>query len=96
MKTGISSLLLAVNPIKMAVSMPTQIQQTINNITVAGQIAGGALASIFLVVAAVQHMQGSEESIQKSKKKIVAIIVGIALCAGCTVIKGWISSLMAF
>ena len=67
-----------------------------NSLILAGQLRGGALATVFRVIAAIQHMHGSEESIQKSKKRITAIIVGIALCAGCTVIKAWISSMMAF
>ena len=96
MKTALLSLLVPVRTYVMAVSLPPQIQETINNITLAGQLIGGSLATVFLVFAAIQHEHGSEESIQKSKKRITAIIVGIALCAGCTVIKAWISSMMAF
>lgn len=96
MKTAFLSLLLPVRTYFMAVSMPSGISDTMNNLTTAGQLIGGSLATVFLVIAAIQHMHGSEESIQKSKKRIVAIIVGIALCAGCTVIKAWISSMMAF
>lgn len=81
---------------RMSIDLPTSIQTTIDNITTGGQLIGGSLATIFLVIAAVQHMHGSEESIEKSKKRIVAVIVGIILCAGCTVIKAWISSMMAF
>ena len=96
MKTAFLSLLAPVRTYVMAITLPTEIQTTINNITTAGQVLGLALAAVFLVVAAVQHMHGSEESIQKSKKRIVAIIVGVALCAGCTVLKAWIVSMMAF
>lgn len=97
MKTAFLSLLMPIRTYVMAaVPLPSEISKTLNNLTSAGQLIGGGLASVFLVIAAVQHMHGSEESIQKSKKRIVAIIVGIALCAGCTVIKAWIDSLMAF
>lgn len=96
MKTALLSLPVPVKTYVMAVSMPSGISDTINNLILAGQLIGGSLATVFLVIAAIQHMHGSEESIQKSKKRITAIIVGIALCAGCTVIKAWISSMMAF
>lgn len=96
MKTALLSLLLPVRTYVMAISLPPEIQTTINNLTTAGQLIGGALATVFFVIAAIQHENGSEENIQKSKKRITAIIVGIALCAGCFVIKAWISSMMAF
>lgn len=96
MKTALLSLLLPVRTYVMAVSMPSGISETLVNLTTAGQLIGGGLASVFLVGAGIQHMMGTDESILKSKKKIVAIIVGIAVCAGCTVIKAWISSMMAF
>lgn len=97
MKTALLSVLLPVKTYFLAAApLPPGISETLDNLTSAGQLIGGGLASVFLVIAAVQHMQGSEEGIQKSKKRIVAIIVGIALCAGCTVIKAWIDSLMAF
>ncbi len=94
MKTTLMFLLVKANT--MSIALPSQIQQTIDNITTAGQVIGLALSAVFFVVAAIQHMRGTEESIDKSKKRIVAIIVGIVLCAGCTVIKQWIVSMMAF
>lgn len=96
MKTAFLSLLAPIKTYAMAVSLPPEIAKTLVNLTSAGQLIGGGLASVFLVGAGIQHMVGTEESILKSKKKIVAIIVGIAVCAGCTVIKAWIESMMAF
>lgn len=84
-------------PVTMSgVSMPSGLQTTINNLTTAGQILGGCLAGIFLVIAGIKFMHGSRESISDSKIRLACVIVGVVLCAGCSVIKLWLSSLMAF
>ena len=50
--------LIKFSTITMAVTVPTGLSETINNFMSAGQIIGGLLASIFLLIAAVQLMSG--------------------------------------
>lgn len=84
-------------PVRMlAVTVPAEITDTINNLTTAGQIIGGSLASVFLIIAAIQFMTGGRNNVEVSKTRIVCVIVGMLLVAGCSVIKTFIDGLMAF
>lgn len=83
-------------PVQLAVSMPAGLSETINNFMTAGQVIGGLLAGIFLLVAAVQFMSGGRNAVETSKTKIVCVIVGMVLVAGCSVIKTFITGLIQF
>ncbi|MFU0831538.1 MAG: Conjugal transfer protein [Oscillospiraceae bacterium] len=84
-------------PVRMlAVTVPAEITDTINNLTTAGQIIGGSLASVFLIIAAIQFMTGGRNNVEVSKTRIICVIVGMILVAGCSVIKTFIDGLMAF
>lgn len=84
------------NTMKLAVTLPAGLSSTIDNFMTAGQIIGGLLAGIFLLIAAIQFMSGGRNAVETSKTKIVCVIVGMALVAGCSVIKVFISGLIAF
>ncbi len=83
-------------PVQLAVSMPAGLSETINNFMTAGQIIGGLLAGIFLLIAAIQLMSGGRNAVEVSKFRIICVIVGMVLVAGCTVIKTFISGLIQF
>lgn len=80
----------------LSVNVPLQITNTINNFMTAGQIIGGCLAGIFLLIAAIQFMSGGKSNVETSKYRIVCVIVGSVLVAGCSVIKVFIDGLIAF
>lgn len=82
--------------IPMAVSVPTGISETINNMILAGQIIGGLLAGIFLLIAAIQLMSGGRNAVEMSKFRIVCVVIGLVLVVGCTAIKTFINGLIAF
>ena len=86
----------AFSPIMLAVALPSGLTTTINNFMTAGQIIGGLLAGIFLLIAAVQYMSGGRNAVEMSKVRIVCVIVGMVLVAGCTVMKSFIDGLIAF
>ncbi len=88
--------LITSSTIKLAVSLPSGLSTTINNFMTAGQIIGGSLASIFLLIAAVQFMSGGRNAVEMSKVRIVCVIVGMVLVAGCSIIKTFIDGLIAF
>ena len=88
--------LIKFSTIIMAVTVPTGLSETINNFMSAGQIIGGLLASIFLLIAAVQLMSGGRNAVEMSKTRIVCVIVGLVLVVGCGVIKTFINGLIAF
>lgn len=77
-------------------SVPSEITTTITNFMTAGQILGGSLASIFLLIAAVQFMSGGKSNVETGKYRIVCVVVGMVLVAGCSVIKAFIDGLMGF
>jgi hypothetical protein len=79
----------------LAVSVPSGVAETINNFLTAGQIIGGLLAGIFLLIAAIQLMSGGRNSVETSKFRIVCTIIGMILVTGCSVIKTFIDSLIA-
>ncbi len=83
-------------PFTLTISMPSGLQTTLNNLMTAGQAIGGGLAGIFLVLSGIHFMHGSRESIENSKIRLACVIVGSVMCAGCSVLKVWISSLMGF
>lgn len=83
-------------PLPLAVSIPPGLQTTINNFMTAGQVIGGLLAGIFLLIAATQFMSGGREAVEMSKKRIACVIIGMVLVAGCSVLKAFISGLIAF
>lgn len=83
-------------PMPLAVSVPPGLSETITNFMTAGQIIGGLLAGIFLLIAAVQFMSGGRNAVEMSKTRIVCVIVGMVLVAGCSGIKAFITSLIAF
>lgn len=87
---------LNIMPIRMAAAMPQSLQTTLNNLMTAGQAIGGGLAGIFLVISGIKFMHGSRDSVESSKLRLVSVIVGVVICAGCTVLKKWLSSLMGF
>ncbi len=80
----------------LSVNVPSQITDTINNFMTAGQIIGGCLAGLFLLIAAIQFMSGGKSNVETSKYRIVCVIVGSVLVAGCSVIKMFIDGLIAF
>lgn len=80
----------------LAVNVPSGISTTIENFMTAGQIIGGLLAGIFLLIAAIQFMSGGRNAVEMSKTRIVCVIVGMVLVAGCSAIKAFISGLIAF
>ncbi|WP_283606931.1 hypothetical protein [Faecalispora anaeroviscerum] len=83
-------------PMVLAVNLPAGLSETISNFTTAGQVIGGLLAGIFLLIAAVQFMTGGRQAVEMSKNRVVCVIVGMVLVAGCTVIKTFIDGLIAF
>jgi hypothetical protein len=87
---------LSMAPIKMAASMPSGLQTTLNNIMTAGQAIGGGLAGIFLVISGIKFMHGSRDSVESSKLRLACVIVGVIICAGCSVLKTWLQGLMNF
>jgi hypothetical protein len=87
---------MAVNPIFLAVTVPTGLQKTLDNLMTGGQVIGLGLAGVFLVIAAIQFMSGGRNAIEMSKLRIICIIVGVVLCAGCSVLKTFLLGLMAF
>jgi hypothetical protein len=82
--------------ITLAVNIPAQMTDTINNFMTAGQIIGGLLAGIFLLIAAIQFMSGGKNAVEMSKTRIVCVIVGMVLVAGCSIIKAFIDGLISF
>jgi hypothetical protein len=80
----------------LAVNVPPGLSKTIENFIQAGQIIGGLLAGIFLLIAAVQFMSGGRNAVEISKTRIVCVIVGMVLVIGCSAIKAFISGLIAF
>lgn len=96
MKMSLGPVLFSMMPFALAVPMPQGLQTTLNNLTTAGQAVGGGLASVFLVISGVKFMHGSRDSVESSKLRLVSVIVGVVLCAGCTIMKAWLSSLMGF
>lgn len=80
----------------LAASVPSEIIDTINNFMTAGQIIGGALAGIFIIIAAIQFTSGGKNAVEMGKFRIVCVIVGMILISGCSVIKAFIDGLMAF
>lgn len=80
----------------LAVNVPSGLSTTIENFMTAGQIIGGLLAGIFLLIAAIQFMSGGRNAVEMSKTRIVCVIVGMVLVAGCSAIKAFISGLIAF
>lgn len=87
---------IAVMPYRLAVSVPTGISTTINNYITAGQVIGGCLAGIFLLIAAIQLMSGGRNAVEMSKFRIACVIVGLIIVVGCTTIKAFINGLIAF
>lgn len=88
--------LITFSTIKMAVTVPPGLSDTINNFITAGQIIGGLLAGAFLLIAAIQLMSGGRNAVEMSKTKIICVIVGLVLVVDCTVIKTFINGLIAF
>lgn len=82
--------------LKLAVSLPAGLSTTIENFMTAGQVIGGLLAGVFLLIAAIQFMSGSRNAVEMSKTRIVCVIVGMILVAGCSVIKAFVSGLISF
>ena len=80
----------------LSATVPQEITTTINNFMTAGQIIGGCLAGLFLLIAAIQFMSGGKSNVETSKYRIVCVIVGSVLVAGCSVIKMFIDGLIAF
>ncbi len=80
----------------LAVTIPSGLQQTLDNIMTGGQVVGLALAGIFIVIAGIQFMTGGRNAVEMSKTRIVCIIVGTVLVAGCSVLKTFLTGLMAF
>lgn len=87
---------MAAMPHTLAVTLPSSMETTINNFMTAGQIIGGCLAGFFIVVAGIQFMTGGRNAVETGKVRIVCTIVGMVMCAGCSVIKAFISGLCAF
>jgi len=83
-------------PMALAVSLPSGLTTTIENFMTAGQVLGGSVAVLFLLIAAVQFMSGGRNAVEMSKTKIVCVIVGMVLVAGCSAIKVFIDGLIAF
>lgn len=83
-------------PHMLAVTIPSGLQQTLDNIMTGGQVIGIALAGIFIVIAGIQFMTGGRNAVEMSKTRIVCIIVGTVLVAGCSVLKTFLTGLMAF
>lgn len=97
MKSLITSIkIMAFVPYTLSVTMPSGLQQTFDNIMTGGQIVGLGLAGIFIVIAGIQFMTGGRNAVEMSKTRIVCIIVGTVLVAGCSVLKTFITGLMAF
>lgn len=88
--------LMMYSAIKLAVTMPTGLSETINNFMLAGQIIGGLLAGIFLLIAGVQLMSGGRNAVEMGKTRIVCVIIGLVLVVGCGAIKTFINGLIAF
>lgn len=80
----------------LAIKVPPQMTTTIDNVLTALQIIGGALAGVFLGIAAIQFMSGGRNAVEMTKTKIVCIVAGMAVLAGSSVIKVFIQSLIAF
>lgn len=80
----------------LAVALPASITTTITNIATAGQIIGGSVALVILVIAGIQLMVGGRNSVEMGKTRLTFLIVGMAVVAGAGVIKGFIDALMAF
>ena len=80
----------------LAVTIPSGLQQTLDNIMTGGQVIGLALAGIFIAIAGIQFMTGGRNAVEMSKTRIVCIIVGTVLVAGCSVLKTFLTGLMAF
>lgn len=83
-------------PMVLAAGLPSQLTTTITNFMTAGQALGGLLAGIFLLIAAVQFMSGGRNAVEISKTRIVCVIVGMVLVAGCSILKTFISDLIGF
>lgn len=83
-------------PYLLAVALPSSITTTITNIATAGQIIGGSVALVILVIAGVQLMLGGRNSVEMGKTRLTFLIIGMAVVAGAGVIKGFIDALMAF
>lgn len=80
----------------LSATVPQEITTTINNFMTAGQLLGGALAGIFLLIAAIQFASGGKNAVEMGKFRLVCVIVGMTLIAGCSVIKAFIDGLMGF
>lgn len=80
----------------LATGLPASFTTTINNFLTAGQLIGAGLAGVFLVIAAIQFMSGGRNAVEMGKGRIICVIVGMVLCAGCSVIKSYVTGLIAF
>lgn len=80
----------------LAVSLPAGLSTTLDNLMTAGQIIGGGLAGIILVIAGIQLMTGGRNSVEMGKTRIISLIIGMILVSGCSVLKAFIGGLMAF
>lgn len=80
----------------LSVNVPSGMSKTMDNFMTAGQYLGGGAAGIILVIAGFQLMTGGRNAVEMGKTRIIFLCVGMALIAGCSVIKAFLSGLMAF
>lgn len=80
----------------LAVVLPSGLSTTLNNFMTAGQVIGGSVAGVILVIAGIQLMTGGRNAVEMGKTRIIFLCVGMVLVAGCSVIKAFIDGLMAF
>ena len=83
-------------PYMLGVAMPSGLSTTLNNFMTAGQVIGGSVAGVILVIAGIQLMTGGRNAVEMGKTRIIFLCVGMVLVAGCSVIKTFIDGLMAF
>lgn len=83
-------------PYMLGVTMPSGLSTTLDNIMTGGQVIGIATAGVILVIAGVQFMTGGRNAVEMGKNRIIFLIVGLVLVAGCSVLKTFLVGLMAF
>ena len=88
--------IIAPKPYMLAVTLPAGLSTTLDNLMTAGQVIGGGVAGIILVIAGVQLMTGGRNSVEMGKTRIISLIIGMVLVSGCSVLKAFIGGLMAF
>ena len=83
-------------PYILGVTMPAGLSTTLDNIMTGGQVIGVATAGVILVIAGIQFMTGGRNAVEMGKSRIIFLIVGLVLVAGCSVLKTFLVGLMAF